>query len=176
MRKFLKIILILFIAMNSYKGFAQKPYTNKLEGSLTTNDIQATDCQVRSLTLGYRLGTIVGEPTVYLNVKWEGRSDDSECFSDERFKVFLNIGMGGLAYYVNAGGSAEMIVGKGNNEWGNNPLAGSPNWDKVICKNISQNPRELNYISAEEAKRIWKAGFNVHGAKLVTRSGKVISF
>jgi len=168
--------LLLFCILIVQNGFAQKPYKDKLEGLLTQNDVYIDDCHLESVTLGYRVGTTLGEPYVYLNLKWKGLSVSDDCLTDKKFVVFLNIGGGGYSFWLRAGGSADMVVGPGDNKWGTNPLAGSPNWNEVITKNVDYNRKSLEYVSAEDAKALWKRGFGVVGAKLVTPSGVIVPF
>ena len=132
------------------------------------------DCAVSRMSIKYRVSTIVGEPAIYSNIKWKGLSENDNCLSGQKFLIFLKVGMGGYMYYLSAGGSYGMIVGRGDDKWGNNPLSGSPNWNKLFTKDITGNTSNLKYITDQEAKLVWKTGFRISGAVLVTSSGKII--
>lgn len=137
-----------------------------MEGTQTLNNIKVNGCKIRSITVRYRLGTLVGQATVYTTVRWTGENSESDCLSDQRFIIFLNISAGGMRRYVRSGGSADMIVAKGNNQWANNPLAGSPNWNKIITETPGLD-EEVEYFSEEKAKNIWKNGFSVVGVEII---------
>ncbi|GAB3688404.1 hypothetical protein GCM10027592_03280 [Spirosoma flavus] len=171
----LKTIVSAFVISFSISLATMGQSPNPVEGSVSSKGPVVIDgCNVSSITIKYRISQSVGEPAIYTNIKWTGTSSNDDCLSSKSFRIFLNVGRGGFGYYLASGGSYGMIVGKGNNQYGDNPLAGSPNWDELITRSFRSN--NVQYLSEEEAKRVWKDGIRVVGAIIVTRSGQVIEF
>ncbi|TSJ36608.1 hypothetical protein FO440_22540 [Mucilaginibacter corticis] len=164
----MKKILFLFLSCLAFENVdAQAPYKTMLKGTQSVTQSNIGGCAIRTMDVGYRLSTLVGEPVVYITLKWEGVTSNSDCLSGQSFGIFLNISAGGFSRYLDAGGSADMKVASGNNQWSENALAGSPNWDKLITEQPDVSGK-VKYMSAENAKVIWKKGFNVVGVKIVS--------
>ena len=153
--------LALFLTIQVY---SQRPTA---EGEVQKGWFTLGQCSVASLTAKYRLSALVGEPTVFVNIKWQpssGSTDD--CLGNENFHTFLKIyaNIYSSYYYILADGALGVIP-KGNNTYGYNPIPGSPDWDQLFMRNPSKNrnTNDWDYISADQAKYIWRNGLQVTG-------------
>jgi hypothetical protein len=169
MKKVLLFPILFYLLLSTNNAVAQKPCPDNLEGQVGAHYITAFSCYVTNIYVKYRLGCMVGEPTVYFNIKWDGKSSTDECLANENFELYLKANTSSGSFYIPTGGSNALNIGNGNGQWGSNPLAGSPNWDKTFKQSINGN-----FLDAERSKKIWKYGFSIAAAFIVTSSGKII--
>ena len=160
----MKTIVFFFSLFISFSIFGQKPYSEPLEGEYDASPYSIGDCKISSMKFKYYLSTLSGEPVIYINLKWQnGYSTDIDCLSDVSFELFIEVYIADryLTLYIPAQGSFGLIP-KGDNTWGANPLAGSPDWDRLFLKyeprNAFANYDDSDYIEADYAKAIWKSG------------------
>lgn len=154
----------------------QAPYKSALEGEMEKHGLFTHgSCKLYSLTAKYRLSTSVGQPIVYFNIKWQaGRNVAPDCMRSEFVGFWLKIYSDyGQAYFYIPVNGAMGTIPLGNDTWGNNPLAGSPNWGKLMMADPpTRNPNknnQWNFVPEERAKTIWKWGFRVVDAIVVDR-------
>lgn len=175
-KQFLKTPLLLLTILTSGLLYGQAPYTSALEkqfeGSFTIGN-----CNVSSITSKVRLSTLVGEPTVYVNIKWRnGSGSSSDCLDNEKFNLFVKIysNYSGSYFYIPADGAIGLIP-DGDNTWGQNPLAGSPSWDELLAKDPLYKTQNggYNFVSADYAKSVWKYGFALSAVVLMDKSGRL---
>lgn len=155
---------------------AQGYFGNPLEGE-TSGTFTHSSCKVSEFTLKYKLGVLVGEPTVYLNIKWKaGNGSPIDCLSNERFEIFLKIQPHntGIHYYLPIKGGIGLIP-KGDNTWGYNPIAGSPDWDELILSSRPSN-KDVSYLKKDYAKSIWKNGLTVTNVIFLFSDGSDYTF
>ena len=169
----MKILLIITAVLGIIGiSYAQNPSSLK-EGSKTYGSgIDMGSCRINILTVGYKLGILNGQPTVYSNIKWKGQDLSNNCLSNEKFDLFLSIGTDSLPKYIYAGSPTDVVAGAGNYEWGNHPFSGTVSWDRLITKNFGTG-NNLHFFTTEEAKAIWNQGFVVKTIKVVTDQGRV---
>jgi len=173
MNKFLKLIVTLAFFGTPSILSAQNPSLSTLEGSKTYGSgINLDSCRINILTVGYKLGTLNNQPTVYSNIKWKGKDINSTCLANEKFEIFLSIGTDTTAKYIYAGSSSDVIVGKGNYEWGNHPYSATVSWDSLVTKNFGKSDA-IHFANEEDARVIWNQGFIVKNVKVVTEKGRV---
>jgi hypothetical protein len=159
-------------------SYAQAPYKSALEGEVTNSSgFSLGNCGVSKISAKYSISTLVGEPTVFVNLKWKNASNSStDCLGNESFNVLVKIysNYSSSYYYILADGAIGLIP-NGDYTWGENPLAGSPNWDKLLIKDpIFRNPNrnyEFTFVAADYAKSIWQYGFSV-SAVVLYKSGR----
>lgn len=172
---FLRPSLVILSLLITCFTFGQKPFSEPIEGQV--NPIFAGTigkCKASSITIKYRLSTIVGEPTIYTNLKWENAYGTAiDCLSDGDFEIFIHITMFGqyTDYWIPAEGSLGLIP-NGDNSWGMNPIPGSPSWDELFLKSEPSKDSERNFLSADYAKAAWKSGYlRVKGILLIDKNG-----
>lgn len=177
--KFLLFIIIIFTCSISS---SQKPLLEPLEGQFTKSfGLTIGKCKISSMSVKYSLSTIVGEPTIYTNLKWVStNSNYINCLADEKFEIFIQVYVSDGTYYIPAQGSFGLVP-KGDASWGNNPLSGSPDWDELFLTDLSSvrafDEKNRNYLSAENAKYYWKSGkFRVAGIVLLEENGDKTTF
>ncbi len=172
-RLFLKPSFVLLSLLFTCVSFGQRPFSEPLEGqckSIFGGTIGK--CKASSITFKYRLSTLSGEPTIYTNMKWENTYGTStDCLSDGEFQTFIKVQVIYTSYWIPAQGSFGLVP-KGDNTWGKNPLAGSPNWDELFLKSEPSKNSSENFIDADEAKGIWKSGsLRVLGILIIDKNG-----
>lgn len=173
---FLKPSLLLLTIVSSVMLYGQAPYTSALEkeyqGSFTFGK-----CDVSSIISKVRLSTLVGEPTVYVNIKWRnGSGSSSDCLGNEKFNLFVKVysNYSSSYFYIPADGAIGLIP-DGDNTWGQNPLAGSPSWDELLAKDPIYRTQNgsYNFVSADYAKSVWKYGLYLSAVVLMDKSGRL---
>lgn len=159
MKNIFRTSIFAFALFQTITVYSQRPSVSEVKGELSNGSFTLGQCNVASLTAKYSLSTLVGEPTIFVNIKWEpSRNSADDCLGNENFHTFLKIySYQTSSYYYILADGALGVIPKGNNTYGYNPMAGSPNWDELFMRYPSKNPNtnDWNYISAEQAKRIW---------------------
>jgi hypothetical protein len=173
---FPKTLLGLLSILSTVLLYSQAPYTSALEkeyqGSFTIGK-----CDVSSITSKVRLSTLVGEPTVFVNIKWRnGSGSSSDCLGNEKFNVFVKVysNYSSSYFYIPADGAMGLIP-DGDNTWGQNPLAGSPSWHELLAKDPVYRTQNgsYNFVSADYAKSVWKYGLYLKAVVLMDKSGRL---
>ena len=174
----LKPLCFLICLFSASLAIAQKPFSEPIEGQVASIfGGTIGDCKASSITCKYRLSTLVGEPTIFTNMKWENAYGTAvDCISEGDFEIFIYVTVFGqyTDYWIPAQGSFGLVP-KGTNTWGENPLSGSPNWDELFLKSaptkaFQNSGRE--FITSDLAKSIWKSGYlRVKGILLVDKNG-----
>lgn len=170
---FLKPSLVLLSLLITFFSFGQRPFSDPIEGQFTsTFGGKIGKCKASSITFKYRLSTLSGEPTIYTNLKWENAYGTStDCLSEDPFQMFIKVQVIYTWYWIPAQGSFGLVP-KGDNTWGKNPLAGSPNWDELFLKSEPSKNSSENFIDASESKSIWKSGsLRVLGILIIDSNG-----
>ncbi len=104
------------------------------------------NCTVDRLTVRWRLGSLMGEPTVSGSYKYSGN-----CKPSHDFMVWLRVEGVGLYGYVRL----NPAVPNGPDRWGFN-VTGSPNWNQVLCG--YDGTERAGCHEPSTAKSIWKNG------------------
>ena len=170
-------ILIVNLFISNFL-FAQKPFSEPIEGQVnSTFGGTIEKCKASSITFKYRLSTLSGEPAIYTNMKWEnGYGTAIDCLSDGDFDIFIHVTVQYTDYWIPAQGSFGVMP-KGDNQWGMNPLSGSPDWDELFLKNEPSKNSDRNFLSADYAKAAWKSGYlRVKGILILERNGSKHDF
>lgn len=173
---FLRTFLVLVIVLSSMYMYGQAPYTSALEKQFQ-GYFTIGNCNVSSITAKVRLSTLVGEPTVYVNIKWRnGSGSSSDCLANEKFNVLVKIysNYSSSYLYIPADGAIGLIP-DGDNIWGSNPLPGSPDWDELFAKDppYITTSGSFNFVSADYAKSVWRYGFALSAVVLRDKSGRL---
>ncbi len=158
-------------------AFAQKPSKDPLTGEITKAGLSIGKCNIASMTVKFMLYTTMGEPAVTSNLKWtKGYATDLACLQGESFETFIHVRYGGSDYLIEAG---EGTIPKGNGEWGINTIAGSPDWDELFVlydyQTVKAHQSNRKYLSAEQAKKVWNAGFSVRGIVFIDAKGAIVT-
>lgn len=166
----------LFIICNIF-CFAQKPSKEPLTGEISKAGMSIGKCNIANMTVKFMLYTTMGEPALKTNLKWtKGYSTDLTCLQGESFEIFIKVSYGGSDYLIEAEAGT---IPKGNGEWGINTLAGSPDWDELFVlydyQTVKAFQSNRKYLSAEQAKKIWKAGFSIRGIAFIDTDGKTVT-
>ena len=171
MWKSINALIIFFSFILCFQAYSQRPYRSPLEGELQRSNWTIGKCAIASLTVKYSLSTIAGQPTVFTNIRWKPTTSLGEDWlANENPHLLLQIYSGQTSsYYFLPADGALGLIPKGNNTYGYNPISGSPNWDQLFTRTATKNPNtnDWNFISADEAKRIWSHDFQVSGFILV---------
>lgn len=171
--KFLKFLNILLLLTIVNVALSQKPFSEPLDGQFK-NGYGGTigECKTSSITFKYHLSTLVGEPVIFTNFKWENAYGTSlDCLSGEEFQIYIKVRVIYTSYWIPAAGTGGLVP-KGDDNWGHNPLSGSPNWDELFLKNEPSKNSTEDFISADEAKAIWKSGsLRVVGSLILDKKG-----
>lgn len=169
----LTLVLLLFGCMS----FAQKPSKEPLTGEITKAGMSIGKCNIASMTVKFMLYTTMGEPALKTNLKWtKGHSTDLTYLQGESFEIFIKLSYGGSDYLIEAEAGS---IPKGNGEWGINTLAGSPDWDELFVlydyQTVKAYQSDRKYLSAEQAKKVWKAGFSIRGIAFIDTKGTTVT-
>lgn len=177
MKKIFLFSVILLTGLFALPGIAQKPFSEPLEGQFHSySTFSVGSCRTSEMTVKYRLSTIVGQPTVFLNLKWKAYSvSNDDCLNEEPFEMFIEVLVNGGYVYIPASGALGATP-KGDNTWGNNPLAGSPDWDELFLQTIGGIKAGKNdkrsYVDADIAKSYWKSGYmKVTSVVMIDKNG-----
>ncbi|PZR24749.1 MAG: hypothetical protein DI535_20970 [Citrobacter freundii] len=175
----MKEILLPLFAFISLCTAAQKPSSSPLTGQVSAGSISIGKCKISSITVKYTLSTFMGEPTVGSNIKWtKGYSTEEDCLAGEYVEMFLKCRAGYYSgeFLIEAG---EGTTPKGDGSYGYNPLSGSPDWDELMIpydyNSVKAFQSGRKYLGADQAKKIWKAGFTITGVVFIDRNGITVT-
>lgn len=136
----------MFFLVSSQLAYAVGPG----KGSISKNNITIGLCTANTFTVQYQLDSLLGEPTVNGAYKWT--SSDSSCELPASTVVWLKLASANNNYgYV----QINPVVSKANKGLGYN-VAGSPNWDVVLCG--YQGTKATTCLNSSSAKNLWKTG------------------
>jgi len=121
--------------------------------------------QIRSLTVKWRLSTLLNEPVVDGVYKWEAGEGTPADYLDYRDCVLLEcspVPSTGYMVYIRLW----PTVPKAGAGYGFN-TPGSPSWENLFCTRSGENmAAEIPAFTAQTAREIWKNGFYVTGVVL----------
>ncbi len=138
-----KNLVITFVLMTS-SLFAVGPGSD----SMTKYNVRIGNCTADSLTVKWRLDSLMGEPTVSGSFKWDSYDD---CRLPSSTKIWLKVSSGSNFYgYV----KLSPVTPKANRGYGYN-TTGSPNWNSAICGWGNQSHQ---CFDSSQAKSLWKQG------------------
>ena len=140
--KKLSFLIVLSLMISSF-AYSQH------EGTLTQSNVQIGDHTYSSITVKYKIGTLMGEPTVNGSYKVTGNSN-YDLPSSTVIWLKITTSNGGSGYI-----RLDPAVPEVNGEYGYN-CTGSPNWDNFICGFSGTEQGDCQ--SAESAKEIYKNG------------------
>lgn len=115
----------------------------------TKYDLRIGRCNVDSVTVKWKLESILGEPTVAGSFKWTG---DSDCTLPSSTTVWLKVKDGSSYAHV----KLSPATPDANEGYGYN-TTGSPNWKKLLCG--YRGTRKVDCFSKSEAKDLWRNGY-----------------
>lgn len=118
------------------------------DGNLTKNNVRIGNCIADSLTVKWRLGSLMGEPTVSGSYEWRGKNG---CELPTSTTVWLEVVSGSMKGYVDL----RPVTPKANGGYGYN-TTGSPNWRSTLCE--FNGPKPKNCYDESSAKQLWKTG------------------
>ena len=122
------------------------------QGTLEKRDFRVGDCKVRSMTVKYKIGTLMGEPVVKGSFKWEADQNLSINCLPSDLVIWLKIRNSAGAYgYIRL---APTVPAPGAGYGFNTP--GSPDWDEFICG--FKGSRSTSCLSGSDAKTLYKNG------------------
>lgn len=118
-------------------------------GSDTKYDVTIGRCHADSMTVRWKLDSLMGEPTVAGSFEWEG---DSNCSLPSSTTIWLKVANSRGGY-----GSVKLspVVPDANDGFGYN-TTGSPNWSRTLCG--FQGTESTRCHDREEAVDLWKSG------------------
>lgn len=129
------------------------------EGTITGGAQDLVSCQVSKFTAKYKIDTLFGDPVVSGAYTWNG---DAESIPSDTYLAIRCQEPGGRTYY------AHMWPTPGKNGQSSfDTIASGKSWGDFLRTGDSL---ESSYVSADEAKRFYRAGFSVTGASLVIPS------
>lgn len=118
-------------------------------GSMSKRNIQIGLCRADSVTVKWKLDSLMGEATVLGSLKWEG---DPNCTLPSSTTIWLDVtdNSGGKGYV-----RVSPVIPKANKGYGYN-TTGSPNWGKTLCS--YRGTKISGCQQSSDAKRLWKIG------------------
>jgi len=118
-------------------------------GSKTKYNVRIGNCSADSISVKYKLDSLMGEPTVAGSFKWSG----SNCNLPSSTMIWLKVenSYGGRAYV-----KLDPVVPNANAGYGYN-TTGSPNWNSALCG--YSGTRARNCMGPSDAKELWKSGY-----------------
>lgn len=118
-------------------------------GSETKYDVRIGNCHADSITVKWKLDSLMGEPTVLGSFKWSG---DDDCELPYSTKIWLKVeeSSGGYGYV-----RLSPVTPRANDGYGHN-TTGSPNWSRTLCGYTGTEIDDCH--DSSEAKTIWKEG------------------
>ena len=93
-------------------------------GSLTKYNVHIGNCKVSSITVKWRLDSLMGEATVSGSYKYQ-----ANCKLPYSTKIYLKVSDGSSFYGYS---KFSPVVPKANSGYGYN-VTGSPNWNSALC-------------------------------------------
>ena len=137
-----KVLVFAVALLTSSSVFAVGPGKD----SMTKYNLRIGNCMVNSLTVKWRLDSLMGEATVGGSYKYQ-----ANCELPYSTKIYLKVSDGPSFF-----GFVELapVVPKPNSGYGYN-VTGSPNWNDALCG--SGNKSDQCHDSAS-AKALWKQG------------------
>lgn len=119
------------------------------KGQMTKHGLRIGNCNVDSLTVSWKLDSLMGEATVSGSYGWTG---DASCKLPYSTVVWLRVDNGSGAYgWV----KINPVIPKANSGLGYN-TTGSPNWGSILCGFSGTSATDC--YDASSAKQLWKAG------------------
>lgn len=115
------------------------------KGNVGRQDLRIGDCDVRNMTVKYKLDSLMGEPTVAGSYRWTG---DASCDLHYSTTVWLKLETGNSHGYVRL---SPVVPDAG--EWGYN-TTGSPDWDEAVCG--YKGTEKGRCMTPDQAKHMWK--------------------
>lgn len=141
-------IVLLLLLINVSLGLAEE-----ISGTVTRSNFQVGECAVSSMSVKYRLNTLLGEPVVNGVFEWTAEPGTSSDCLNYSTVIYLKVsGSGGHGYIKISPSVPDSGEGYGFN------TSGSPDWDEVICGTGTQ---ENDCLTEDQAKNFWKSGFSV---------------
>lgn len=145
----MRIFIILFLTI--FLNIFIFPNANTIEGELTKTNVKIGNGELATITVKYKLWTLMGEPVKITEYKYSAsRSLVSGV------KIYLkteNLTKTAWAYVQDCGGA---IPKPGDNWSFNSP--GSPKWSELFG---GTGVYEKKYFTEKQAKNFWKNGFTI---------------
>ena len=117
-------------------------------GSDTKYNLDIGGCSIDSITVRWKLDSLMGEPTVNGSYKWSG---DEDCSLPSNTKILLKLEHGYNSGYL----AIAPAVPKANSGFGYN-VSGSPSWSSAVCDYI--NGQKSDCLDRDDAIDVWKNG------------------
>lgn len=119
-------------------------------------------CKVGSITVKWKIRSLMGEPVIGGSYKWEAYKQgvrrnniDRDCLSYKDFIVLEVKGNNGGRAYL----TLDPTTPKAGQGYAYN-VSGSPSWSKLFCS-YDKYGNAYNCWSEDRAKQFWKNGFKV---------------
>lgn len=118
-------------------------------GTMSKRNMQIGLCSADSVTVKWKLDSLMGEATVLGSLKWDG---DQNCSLPSSTTIWLEVSdnSGGKGYV-----RISPVIPKANKGYGYN-TTGSPNWGKTLCS--YRGTKITGCQQSADAKRLWKKG------------------
>jgi len=140
--KDIKAIFVAILFFSANQLFAVGPG----KSSMTKHNVKIGNCLLKSITVKWKLDSLMGEATVGGSYKYQ-----ADCELPSSTKIYLKVSRGSDFYgYV----KLAPVVPKANSGYGYN-VTGSPNWNKALCGSGNQSHQ---CHTAKDAKTLWKQG------------------
>jgi ankyrin repeat protein len=120
------------------------------EGRIEKRNVTVGSCEISRITVAYRLGALMGEPTVNGNYIWEAGANTPDDCLPSKFNLWLKISNYQAHGYVRL----DPVIPRAGNPSFN--VTGSPNWNNFICG--FEGGAKVDCLSADEAKRLYRKG------------------
>jgi len=134
----------------NYKlGSMKAGEAKELKGKLTQRNIRVGDITMDTVTVGYSLDFMMGEPLVSGTWKWTSRDTDAELPS--AFSIWLKVSNGSSYGYV----KLSPTIPDANGKAGFN-VTSSPNWNRYMCS--FKGNIETRCMDKKAAKALFKGG------------------
>ncbi|NOQ64784.1 MAG: hypothetical protein GQ582_09760 [Methyloprofundus sp.] len=119
-------------------------------GSLVKYNVPIGQCTASSISVKWKLDSLMGEPTVSGSYQWAGASN---CRLPSSTTIWLEVKSsdGGLGYVY-----LSPVIPEANSGYGYN-TTGSPNWNSTLCS--FKGTEKLDCLDRASAVAIWKTGY-----------------
>jgi hypothetical protein len=140
---------------------------SQVSGEMTKYNIAHHGCEVDNITATWNLRTLMGEPVIGGNFKWEAPwGGDESCMSYNDFIIIQVRSNEQRDWWgwisISPGSTPRAGEGYPYN------VSGSPQWNQLICGFDRDGNRE-NCMTSDDAKYFWQQGFSVVDFKLIRR-------
>lgn len=129
------------------------------EGELTLTNVTIGSCVATSVTIRYRLGSLLGSPTITAVYAWEG---DADCRLPASTVVLLEVRAAPFSSDASGGWVRVSPIAPRANDGFGHDVTGARDLDEVLC--TYEGTESIGCLGEDAAREVWRTG-RVVGAR-----------